>query len=127
MLLLLLLLLLRLLLLLLQRGNGRGRCVASEKRRTTSEQSLKGSRRRSRLRKWLSSGRWSGRTPRRLWGRMLLERRGARVQLRHRNFTQVHGEARRRRVRVPWRIVELDALQPGGLRVVHDVLVEFFG
>jgi|SRR6267142_393506 len=120
-------LLLLLLLLLLLRGDGRGRCVSIKQRRTTSEQSLKGSRRRSRLWKWLSSGRWSGRAPRRLWGGVLLERRGARVQLRHRDFTQVHGEARRRRVRVPWRIVELDALQPRGLRVVHDILVEVFG
>ena len=45
----------------------------------------------------------------------------------HRDFAQVHGEARRWLVCVR-RIVQFDALQPGGrLGIIYHVLVQLFG
>jgi len=57
---------------------------------------------------------------------LALGRCGPRVQLGHWDLAQVHGEARRRRVCVHGRVVELNAAWTARFGFVDDVLVEFF-
>jgi len=73
---------------------------------------------------WRSRWRRGYASWRNLWGRAIQNRSGTWLELGHGYLAQVNHEARRWCVCVLRRIVEFDALQPGRLGIIYDILVE---